>query len=102
MLISYKTKTQQTIDDSGIKATLIEYEITKEDLTELACRAQLNDYSINYFYLQKNNILDIVVDNIDCNRLVEGVIRDNGKSYLDYYVVEKGLKELILTLSLHN
>lgn len=42
----------------------------------------------------------MVVDNIECGRIVEGGIKDD-KVYLKYYVVDKGLNELLMALSLH-
>ena len=103
MIIGYKNKITKDIKDGCIDAELIEYEITKSDLQQLALAVQTADtYKINRIFLFKDNIFDLVVDNIDANKIVEGVIRDDGKAYLDQYIVKSGLHELIIALSLHN
>lgn len=103
MIIGYKNKIIKDIKDGCIDAELIEYEIAKSDLQQLALATQTDDtYKINRIFLFKDNVIDLVVDNIDANKIVEGVIRDDGKAYLDQYIVKSGLHELIIALSLHN
>ena len=57
MIIEYKNKITKDIKDGCIDAKLIEYEITKTDLQQLALTAQNDEtYKINRIFLFKDNV----------------------------------------------
>lgn len=102
MSIEYKSKIQKPIIENNIKAILVEYEISKEDLQRLSKTIKSDTYKVNSICLYKDNVLDLIIDDIEHNRIVEGVIREDNKAYLDYFIVDKGLHELIMALSFNN
>jgi hypothetical protein len=98
MIIDYISKQINDLDTGTIKATIVSYEISEEDMKALAL-LQDDTYNINRIFLRKDNILDLVVDNIDKGYIVQGGLIDN-KMILKAFIVKEGLKELLTMLSL--
>lgn len=98
MIIDYIKKNIRELNiEDKIKASIIEYTINEDDLYKLSFQ-QSEEYSINRIFLRKDNIYDLVVDNIDNGRiLIGGLIQD--KAILSQYIVEKGINELLIMLA---
>lgn len=98
MIIDYIEKNIRELNiEDKIKVSIIEYTINEDDLYKLSFQ-QSEEYSINRIFLRKDNIYDLVVDNIDNGRiLIGGLIQD--KAILSQYIVEKGINELLIMLA---
>ena len=99
MIIDYISKQINNLDTGTIKATIIAYEISEEDMKALAL-LQDDTYKINRIFLRKDNVLDLVVDNIDKGYIVQGGLVDD-KMILKAFIVKEGLKELLQKMSSH-
>lgn len=101
MIIDYTNKNIRNLSvEDKIKAKIIEYTISEEDLYKLS-ENQTEEYSITRIFLRKDNIYDLVVDNIDNGRILIGGLVDN-KAILSQYIVEKGINEILAMLAIHN
>lgn len=101
MIIDYTNKNIRNLSvEDKIKAKIIEYTIPEEDLYKLS-ENQTEEYSITRIFLRKDNIYDLVVDNIDNGRILIGGLVDN-KAILSQYIVEKGINEILAMLAIHN
>lgn len=101
MIIDYVDKNIRSLNvEDKIKAKIIEYTILEEDLYKLS-ENQTEEYSITRIFLRKDNIYDLVVDNIDNGRILIGGLVDN-KAILSQYIVEKGINEILAMLAIHN
>lgn len=101
MIIDYTNKNIRNLSvEDKIKAKIIEYTISEEDLYKLS-ENQTEEYSITRIFLRKDNIYDLVVDNIDNGRILIGGLVDN-KAILSQYIVEKGINEILAMLATHN
>lgn len=101
MIIDYTNKNIRNLNvEDKIKAKIIEYTILEEDLYKLS-ENQTEEYSITRIFLRKDNIYDLVVDNIDNGRILIGGLVDN-KAILSQYIVEKGINEILAMLAIHN
>lgn len=97
--IEYKTKKIEKIQENNIKATVINYEISEEDMLKLST-LQTPDYQIRRIILYKEwGDFELVIDNIQDGRIIQGGII-GGKFILRQYLVESGLNELLFTLSM--
>lgn len=98
MIIDYIKKNIRELNiEDKIKVSIIEYTINEDDLYKLSFQ-QSEEYSINRIFLRKDNIYDLVVDNIDNGRiLIGGLIQE--KAILSQYIVEKGINELLIMLA---
>ena len=101
MIIDYTNKNIRNLSvEDKIKAKIIEYTISEEDLYKLS-ENQTEEYSITRIFLRKDNIYALVVDNIDNGRILIGGLVDN-KAILSQYIVEKGINEILAMLAIHN
>lgn len=101
MIIDYIEKNIRELNiEDKIKASIIEYTINEDDLYKLSFQ-QTEEYSITRIFLRKDNIYDLVVDNIDNGRILIGGLVDN-KAILSQYIVEKGINEILAMLATHN
>ena len=97
MIIKYFNKKSKKLKTDSIDATLLEYEISENDMFELA-KSQSAEYKITRVLLTNNNKkFDLVVDNIKDGRIIQGELRED-KYILDQYIVKKGLDELLAIL----
>ena len=98
MTIDYISKEIQEINSENIKAKVISYEITEQDMYLIA-NMQNEEYELKRIFLRKDNIIDMVVDNIDAGFVVQGgKIED--KFILKSFIVKEGLQQLLTLLSL--
>ena len=99
--IKYFNKEHKTIDSAGIKSDVYIYEISKEDM-EMIAYTMPEEYELRrmFLYGEDENCLEMVVDNIDGGRVLQGGLIDN-KYLLTYYIVQDGLDKLLAALSLH-
>lgn len=97
-MINYKIKTIKEFKvENIIEAQVISYEISEEDMIRLS-----EEQSINYEPLkiglvakEDNNLIDLVVDDIENGRIIEGGLTSEGKFILNQYIVYKGLNEFL-------
>lgn len=100
LAIKYLNKTIKEINTPEIKAQVIEYDVEKEDL-ELISKSQTSEYKINRLFLYKDwGTFELVVDNIEDGRVLQGGIIEE-KCKLAYYIVEKGLQQLLFFLTMN-
>lgn len=100
LAIKYKSKELKYLDKNGIKATIISYELEKEDM-DLIAQLQTDEYKIQRFFLYREwGSFELAVDNIENGKILQGGLIDN-KYILNCYDVESGLNELLLILSLN-
>ena len=96
-IIKYKQKAVNELSTETIKAKVFTYEVNEQDLVELS-KMQSDEYKINRIFLTSDDInFELVVDNIANGRVLQGGLKDN-KYLLNYYIVEKGLDELLWQL----
>lgn len=98
MVIDYTWKEIKEINSENIKAKVITYEISEEDMYRIA-NSQNEEYQIRRLFLRKDNQYDMVVDNIDAGLVVQGGKIDN-KWLLKSFIVKEGLQQLLSLLSL--
>ena len=91
--IEYKKKSLRMINKDDILATEITYEVDKEDVDMLA-NSQTEEYKIQRICLYRDNINDLVVDNIHTGRILIAGMRDN-KYYITNYIVQYGKEKLL-------
>ena len=101
MEISYINKSFKHTELERVSFDLYEYEITEEDLVLLSEDSyQVTDYIPRRILLHKDKVYDLIIDNIEKGRIIIGGITKEKKAILNYYIVYKGLDEVLKTLSL--
>lgn len=96
--VKYISKEIKPMNVGKIKANVVSYELTEEDMNKVAT-LQTDEYKIQRFFLYKEwGSFELVVDNIENGRVIQGGKLDN-KFLLNYYEVEEGLTELLTLLS---
>ena len=93
-LIYYSTKQIQDLNEQGIVAKVISYEISEEDMMKLAAMQPLEYTRQAIFMTNNTNIVDMVIDSIEDGRIVQGGVLDN-KFVLTQYIVTQGIDKLL-------
>lgn len=90
--MNYLNKTIQNINLPDIEYQLINYEVTEDGLNLLSQTWQ-DDVSLEdrHYFLEKDNIIDILTDSISGNHIVIGGKDIKGRFILSQYIVTKGL-----------
>lgn len=100
LIFNYIDKRIEKLDEQGIKAKVIRYEITDTDMMLLAS-TQTEQYQRRFIFMAKDNVIDMIVDSIDDSRIVTGGVLDN-KFIVAQYIVKEGLDKLLMYLSMNN
>ena len=96
--VKYISKEIKPMNVGKIKANVVSYELTEEDMNKVAA-LQTDEYKIQRFFLYKEwGSFELVVDNIENGRVIQGGKLDN-KFLLNYSEVEEGLTALLTLLS---
>lgn len=100
VIIPYKSKVISKFKQDEIETDIVNYEITEEDMEEIL-RDQTNIESEmhRFIFYQEWGNFEMVIDNISSGRIIQGGII-GGKYILRYYIVEKGLNELLKMISM--
>lgn len=102
MVLTYFNKTFQLLDEQGIKGVLITYEISEDDMFRLASIQDDNEvYYIRKVFIHKenNNCYDLICDNIEAGRIMQGGLTSDSRYVLSYYIIQEGLQKLLSILS---
>ena len=100
LAVKYISKEIKHLDKNNIKASIVSYEVEKEDMDTIA-QLQTDEYKIQRFFVYKDwGSFELVVDNIENGKVIQGGLIDN-KYILNCYDVESGLNELLMILSLN-
>ena len=98
LAVKYLSKEIKPMIAGAIKATVVSYEIDKDGMDAIA-KLQTDEYKIQRFFVYKDwGSFDLVVDNIENGKVIQGGVVDD-KYLLNYYDVEEGLTELLTLLS---
>lgn len=102
MIIEYFNKKVEPISTPEITGIWITYDISEEDMFSLA-NSITGEYEERKIFLKEinSNKIDLVVDNIITNRVVQGGLTKEGKYQLNYYIIEKGIEDLLKLLEPH-
>lgn len=95
MIITYKSKKIKNFKTDTIKAVVVDYEISEEDMVRLS-EMQPVEYTPTYVGLSDGNgMIDLVIDNIELGRIIEGGLTNKGKYILSHYMISEGLEEFL-------
>lgn len=94
LVLDYKEKEIKDINTETIEATIVTYEVSKEDMERISKKSNKETYERMCVGLRKDNKIDLVYDDIANNRLLQGGLIDN-KYLLQHFIVKKGLDQLI-------
>lgn len=78
-----------------IDLILVSYEISEEDMVKLSQTQSMTYEPLQVQLYNDSNIIDLVVDNIEGGRILEGGLTSSGKYILSQYIVLKGLNEFL-------
>lgn len=100
MTLFYKNKKHEIISTENISADVYTYSISEEDMLLLNTLMDSTDYEPRYISMQKedSNIVELLYDDILQNRVVVGGLIGD-KYLLKYFVVYKGMNELLIQLT---
>lgn len=78
-----------------IDLILVNYEISEEDMIKLSQIQSMTYEPLQVQLYNDSNVIDLVVDNIEGGRILEGGLTPSGKYILSQYIVLKGLNEFL-------
>lgn len=78
-----------------IDLILVNYEISEEDMIKLSQTQSMTYEPLQVQLYNDSNVIDLVVDNIEGGRILEGGLTANKKYILTQYIVLKGLNEFL-------
>lgn len=78
-----------------IDLILVNYEVSEEDMVKLSQTQSMTYEPLQVQLYNDSNIIDLVVDNIEGGRILEGGLTASGKYILTQYIVLKGLNEFL-------
>ena len=78
-----------------IDLILVNYEISQEDMIKLWQIQSMTYEPLQVQLYNDSNVIDLVVDNIEGGRILEGGLTANKKYILTQYIVLKGLNEFL-------
>ena len=78
-----------------IDLILVNYEISEEDMIKLSQTQSMTYEPLQVQLYNDSNVSDLVVDNIEGGRILEGGLTANKKYILTQYIVLKGLNEFL-------
>lgn len=100
VIIPYKSKVISKFKQDEIEADIVNYEITEEDMEEiLKDQTNIESEMHRFIFYQEWGNFEMVIDNISSGRIIQGGII-GGKYILRYYIVERGLNELLKMISM--
>lgn len=98
LVINYISKEIKPLEIGKIKALIVSYQISKDGMNNIAS-LQSNEYKIQRFFMYKNwGTFELVVDNIENGKVIQGGLIDD-KYVLNCYDVKEGLSELLTFLN---
>lgn len=78
-----------------IDLILVNYEISEEDMIKLSQTQSMTYEPLQVQLYNDSNVIDLVVDNIEGGRILEGGLTANKKFILTQYIILKGLNEFL-------
>lgn len=99
MFIQYFNKNIQNYNTDIISAVVVSYEISEDDMIKLSEEQTMSYQPIQLGLYHKQDLecslIDLVVDDIENGRIIEGGLTSEGKFILNQYIVTKGLNEFL-------
>lgn len=100
-IINYTNKSIKRVEDkNGIKGTIVLYEVDEKSLYEISDlynnTADESKPIAIALTKENSNEYDILCDNLNQGRMIEGGLDKDSKKYiLSYYIIDKGLDAFI-------